>query len=137
MIINQTGGGSSPEEKTTASASDIAKGKTAYLNGGNGLELVAGNYSATPSTVEDHITYTYAEFYDHTVAPSPGKKIIAACVECDFGGGLAQSTTVVLEGETKEVHQNVEVFVKDGSFGISITNDIDEEIRFHTTAIQI
>lgn len=137
MIVNQTGGGSAPKEKTTASASDVAKGKTVYLNGDDGLELVTGNYSVTPSTVKDSIKYTYGEFYEHTVAPSPGKKIIAACVECDFAGGMYQSTTVVLEGETTEVDQNVEVFVKDGSFGISITSDIDKEIRFNITAIQI
>lgn len=137
MIVNQTGGGSAPEEKTTASASDVAKGKTVYLNGDNGLELVTGNYSVTPSTIKDSVTYTYAEFYDHTVAPSPGKKIIAACVVYDISGGLYPSTTVVLEGEKKEVRQNVEVYVKDGSFGISITNDIDAEIPFNITAIQI
>lgn len=102
MIVNQTGGGSAPGEKTTASASDVAKGKTVYLNGDDGLELVVGTYApdlsiinATPTWYDSNWDATY------TLNPPSGKKIMYASLTWESYD--APSTLTLTPGDSKEM----------------------------------
>lgn len=78
MIVNQMGGGRAPEKKTTASASDVAKGKTVYLNGDNGLELVVGTYAPDLSIINATPTWGSNWEATYTLKPSSGKKFMYA-----------------------------------------------------------
>lgn len=101
MIVNQTGGGSAPEEKTTASASDVAKGKTVYLNGDKGLELVAGTYAPDLSIIEATPTWQGDLYATYTLSPTSGKTIMCAYLvwtEYDAPG-----TLTLIPGDSKEM----------------------------------
>ena len=133
MIVNQMGGGSTPEEKTTASASDVAKGKTVYLNGDDGLELVAGTYAPDLSIIRATPTW-HGSNWDatYTLEPPSGKKIMYASLtwdEYDAGGNLT-----LTPGDSKEIE-----YVTPGSFEIigiaSLTNGI-LSIKPKTSSIQ-
>lgn len=101
MIVNQTGGGRAPEEKTTASASDVAKGKTVYLNGDDGLELVAGTYASDLSII--NATPTWHGNYDttYTLNPTNGKTIM--CAYLVWTNYDAPGTLTLIPGDSKEM----------------------------------
>lgn len=102
MIVNQMGGGSTPEEKTTASASDIAKGKTVYLNGDNGLELVAGTYAPDLSIINATPTWNDYNWSDtYTLKPPSGKKIMYASLTWEDYD--APGTLTLTPGDSKEI----------------------------------
>lgn len=102
MIVNQMGGGSAPEEKTTASASDVAKGKTVYLNGDDGLELVAGTYAPDLSIINATPTWNSANWdTTYTLKPPSGKKIMYASLTWDEYD--APGTLTLTPGDSKEI----------------------------------
>lgn len=102
MIVNQMGGGSAPEEKTTASASDVAKGKTVYLNGDNGLELVTGTYAPDLSIINASPTWDDYNWTDtYTLRPSSGKKIMYAYLTWEEYD--APGTLTLTPGDSKEI----------------------------------
>lgn len=101
MIVNQTGGGRAPEKKTTASASDVAKGKTVYLNGDNGLELVAGTYAPDLSIINATPTWGSNWKATYTLKPPSGKKIMYAYLTWDEYD--APGTLTLTPGDSKEI----------------------------------
>lgn len=102
MIVNQMGGGSAPEKKTTASASDVAKGKTVYLNGDDGLELVVGTYAPDLSIINATPTWNSANWYTtYTLKPPSGKKIMYAYLTWESYD--APSTLALTPGDSKEM----------------------------------
>lgn len=102
MIVNQTGGGSTPEEKTTASASDIAKGKTVYLNGDDGLELVTGTYAPDLSIINATPTWHNSNWdATYTLNPPSGKKIMYASLTWEEYD--APGTLTLTPGDSKEI----------------------------------
>lgn len=102
MIVNQMGGGSTPEEKTTAFASDVAKGKTVYLNGDNGLELVAGTYAPDLSIIKATPTWNDYNWDDtYTLKPPSGKKIMYASLTWEDYD--APGTLTLTPGDSKEI----------------------------------
>lgn len=102
MIVNQTGGGSAPGEKTTASASDVAKGKTVYLNGDDGLELVTGTYAPDLSIINATPTWHNSNWdATYTLNPPSGKKIMYASLTWEEYD--APGTLTLTPGDSKEI----------------------------------
>ena len=122
MIVNQMGGGSAPEKKTTASASDVAKGKTVYLNGDDGLELVVGTYAPDLSVINAYPTWNDNNWEaTYTLNPASGKKIIYA--ELTWEEYDAPGKLTLTPGDSKEIQ-----YVTPGSATVlgtaSLTNGI-------------
>ena len=142
MIVNQTGGGSAPEKKTTASASDVAKGKTVYLNGDDGLELVVGTYAPDLSII--NATPTWHGNWDttYTLSPTSGKTIM--CAYLVWTAYDAPSTLTLIPGDSKEMEYvtpgDLTVLgtasLTNGTLSIKPKTDMIGDVPITITAIQ-